>query len=54
MHAARDADALAVGVTTGPHDDAELWVAGADVVLSSLVEFPAWWATQATRPDRGG
>ena len=49
MEAARDADALAVGVTTGPHDDAELRGAGAHVVLSSLVEFPAWWAS---RPDR--
>jgi phosphoglycolate phosphatase len=49
MEAACDADALAVGVTTGPHDDAELRAAGAHVVLSSLVEFPAWWAS---RPDR--
>jgi phosphoglycolate phosphatase len=49
MEAARDANALAVAVTTGPHDAVELRAAGADVVLSSLVEFPAWWAT---RPDR--
>jgi phosphoglycolate phosphatase len=54
MHAACDAEALAVGVTTGPHDDAELWEAGADVVLSSLVEFPAWWATRVPRPPRRG
>jgi phosphoglycolate phosphatase len=51
MYAALEADALAVGVATGPHDDAELDAAGADVVLSSLVEFPAWWAS---RPGRGG
>jgi phosphoglycolate phosphatase len=51
MEAARDAGATAVAVTTGPHDAAELRAAGADVVLSSLVEFPAWWAS---RPDRGG
>jgi phosphoglycolate phosphatase len=59
MEAACAADALAVGVTTGPHDDAELRAAGAHVVLSSLVEFPAWWATGAPLPhrarsDRGG
>ena len=54
MYAASDAEALAVGVTTGPHDDAELWEAGADVVLSSLVEFPAWWATRVPRPPRRG
>ena len=54
MHAARDADALAVGVTTGPHDDGELRAAGAHVVLSSLVEFPEWWATRARLPRPGG
>ena len=32
----------------------ELRAAGADVVLSSLVEFPAWWRTRASRPDPGG
>ena len=56
MEAARVADALAVGVTTGPHDDAELRAAGAHLVLSSLVEFPAWWAARPDRahPGRGG
>jgi phosphoglycolate phosphatase len=49
MEAARAADAVAVGVTTGPYDAAELLAAGADVVLMSLEEFPSWWA----RPDRG-
>jgi len=38
---ARVARALAVGVTTGPHDADELRAAGADVVLASLQEFPA-------------
>src|SRR5215510_12404731 len=56
MEAARDADAVAVGVTTGPHDAAELVAAGADVVLTTLVEFPAWWAARPDRanPARGG
>ena len=39
--AARAADALAVGVTTGPHPADELLGAGADAVLASLEEFPA-------------
>src|SRR4051812_18759033 len=51
IQAARDAGAVAVGVTTGPHDDAELRAAGAHAVLSSLVEFAAWWAS-APRPHR--
>jgi phosphoglycolate phosphatase len=56
MEAARDADAVAVGVSTGPHDEAELVAAGADIVLRSLVEFPAWWeaCTTRTRPVGGG
>ena len=54
MEAARDADALAVGVATGPHDSLELLGAGADVVLSSLVAFPAWWEAHAPLPHRGG
>lgn len=45
MVAARTAGATAVGVTTGPANADELWAAGAEVVLSSLAEFPAWWAT---------
>jgi phosphoglycolate phosphatase len=52
MEAARDAGALAVAVTTGPHDGAELQAAGSDVVLSSLVEFRAWWETRDRCPDR--
>ncbi|MEV0785382.1 HAD family hydrolase [Streptomyces sp. NPDC050423] len=42
VRGARAADAVSVGVTTGPCDEAELRDAGADVVLSSLTEFPVW------------
>ncbi|MFD7721169.1 HAD family hydrolase [Streptomyces sp. NPDC059814] len=42
VRGARAADALSVGVTTGPCAAAELREAGADVVLSSLTEFPDW------------
>jgi phosphoglycolate phosphatase len=45
VRAAIDASALAVGVTTGPDDARKLVGAGADVVLDSLVDFPAWLAT---------
>jgi phosphoglycolate phosphatase len=38
------AEAVAVGVTTGPCGEAELLDAGAQVVLDSLEEFPAWLA----------
>ncbi len=44
---AHDAPALAVAVATGPHDAATLRAAGADVVLASLIEFPAWFAAWA-------
>jgi phosphoglycolate phosphatase len=54
MESARAADALAVAVATGPHDVAELRAAGADVVLSSLVEFPAWWEARPDRVRLGG
>ncbi len=40
--AARAADALAVGVPTGPISADELREAGADVVLASLSDFPSW------------
>jgi phosphoglycolate phosphatase len=40
--AARVAGVVAVGVTTGPCDAAELEEAGADVVLTDLILFPAW------------
>lgn len=39
---ARAADALSVAVATGPISAADLAAAGADVVLNSLTEFPAW------------
>lgn len=42
MAAARTAGASAVGVSTGPHPADELLAAGADVVLLSLEQFPAW------------
>jgi phosphoglycolate phosphatase-like HAD superfamily hydrolase len=40
--AARAAGALAVGVSTGPVEADELRAAGADVVLTTLVDFPGW------------
>src|SRR5262249_54999537 len=42
VRAARMAGAVAVGVTTGPHGRDALLDAGADVVLASLTQFPAW------------
>lgn len=39
---ARAADALAVGVATGPMTRADLTIAGADVVLDDLTGFPLW------------
>lgn len=45
VRGAQAADAFSVGVTTGPCDEAELRAAGADVVLTSLAEFPAWLET---------
>lgn len=40
--AARAADAMAVGVATGPVAAEDLAAAGADVVLPDLTRFPAW------------
>ncbi|MFB6778939.1 HAD family hydrolase [Streptomyces sp. NPDC002596] len=45
VRGARTADALSVGVTTGPCDADELREAGADVVLPDLTHFPAWLRT---------
>lgn len=45
VRAAAVAGAVAVAVTTGSHDTAALLEAGADVVLSSLTDFPDWLAT---------
>ncbi len=50
MEAARLAGATGVAVATGPYPAEELRVAGADVVLSSLAEFPRWWE-QSRRPS---
>ena len=47
VQSALDASATAVGVTTGPDDAATLRAAGADPVLESLAEFPAWLASSA-------
>ncbi len=50
--AARAAGAVAVAVTTGPHDADELHDAGADVVVDSLSAFPTWlegWLGNRTR-----
>ena len=44
MAAAVQADARAVGVTTGSFSRDELVGAGAGVVLGSLADFPAWYA----------
>ena len=41
----RSAGARAVGVATGPVAADELRAGGADVVLDTLAEFPAWLAT---------
>jgi phosphoglycolate phosphatase len=40
---ARSASAVAVGVTSGPHNADELRDAGADVVFASLTEFAPWF-----------
>ncbi|MFG2624557.1 HAD family hydrolase [Streptomyces sp. NPDC048473] len=42
VRGARTAGALSVAVTTGPCDAEELRAAGADVVLSTLIDFPSW------------
>ena len=44
IEAARVADAIAVAVPTGPWTGEQLLGHGADVVLGSLLEFPAWLA----------
>ncbi len=44
VRGARTAGALSVAVATGPCDPAELRAAGADVVLTDLTEFPAWFS----------
>lgn len=51
VRGAQAADAVSVGVTTGPCDETELRAAGADVVLTSLTDFPAWLETYT--PSKG-
>jgi len=51
VRAALAGGADAVAVATGPHDGDELRAAGATVVLSSLVEFPAWLAAHPLTAD---
>ncbi|WP_405163968.1 HAD family hydrolase [Nocardia sp. NBC_01499] len=46
MRGAQAAGVLAIGVTTGPCDAAELRAAGADVILTDLTEFPQWLADE--------
>jgi phosphoglycolate phosphatase len=43
MLAAADADAVAVGVTTGSFEAPELAAAGAATILSTLGDFPDWY-----------
>jgi phosphoglycolate phosphatase len=45
IKSALDASVIAVGVSTGPDDARKLLAAGADVVLTSLDEFPEWLST---------
>jgi len=45
---ARAADALAVGVATGPISAEDLRAAGADVVLPDLTHFPGWLESYLT------
>jgi phosphoglycolate phosphatase len=47
MAAARTAGVAAVGVPTGPHTADELLAAGADAVLPTLEDFPAWLSRRA-------
>ncbi|MEU1419648.1 haloacid dehalogenase-like hydrolase [Kitasatospora sp. NPDC005751] len=51
IRGARHADAVAVGVATGPYGAEDLLAAGADVVLADLTGFPEWLAGHlAARP----
>ena len=45
IEAGVDAGALAVGVTTGMHDERELKDAGATAVFPTLLDFPRWLAS---------
>ncbi|MER6398087.1 HAD family hydrolase [Kitasatospora sp. NBC_01246] len=51
IRGAKHADAVAVGVATGPYGAEDLLAAGADVVLADLTGFPEWLAGHlAARP----
>jgi phosphoglycolate phosphatase len=54
MAAAGVARAVGVGVATGSFSAAELVAAGAQVTLSSLTEFPAWYARWRADPATVG
>ncbi len=55
MVASRRAAVLAVGVPTGSFGARQLTEAGADIVLSSLLDFPSWYARhRAGRQADGG
>ncbi|MCX5410948.1 HAD family hydrolase [Streptomyces sp. NBC_00059] len=47
VRGAHAANALSVGVTTGPCDEEELRASGAEVILPDLTAFPAWLRTFA-------
>jgi phosphoglycolate phosphatase len=51
MSAGRAAASVAVGVPTGSFSQAQLDAAGADVVLGSLLEFPAWYGGFRDKPS---
>ncbi|MCL2580903.1 MAG: HAD hydrolase-like protein [Streptosporangiales bacterium] len=53
MAAARAAGAAAVGVATGAFSADTLTESGADVVLASLLDFPAWYGTAVSGAGRG-
>jgi len=53
VRAGRAADAVAIGVTTGPCTRDELLAAGAALVLDSLTEFPGCLAERGSVPDLG-
>jgi phosphoglycolate phosphatase len=52
MAAGRQGGAVPVGVPTGSFSVAELVAAGAQTVLGSLAEFPAWYAGFRHDPSR--
>lgn len=55
MLAATRAGCAALGVTTGSNDSTALVAAGADAIIDSLDDFPAWlrnWVTAPTHPQK--